>query len=47
MKYSGAIPGPGQNLQLDQQKRDQAVQEIDKLMEQLKGMQRHTPAMID
>lgn len=47
MKYSGAIPGPGQNLQLDQQKRDQAQTEIDKLMEQLKGMQRHTPAMID
>jgi hypothetical protein len=47
MKYSGAIPGPGQNLQMDQQKRDQAVTEVDKLMEQLKGMQKHTPAMID
>ena len=47
MKYSGAIPGPGQNLQLDQQKREQSVLEVDKLMEQLKGMQKHTPAQID
>lgn len=47
MKFSGAIPGPGQNIQLDQQKRETAQNEVDKLMEQLKGMQLHTPAMID
>lgn len=47
MKYSGAIPGPGQNLQLDQAKRESAQGELDKLMEQLKGMQRSTPAQID
>jgi len=47
MKYSGAIPGPGQNLQLDQQKREQAQQEIEKLETQVKGMQRSTPVFID
>lgn len=47
MKFSGAIPGPLQNMQLDQQKRDKAQEEIDKLMEQLKGMQTSTPALID
>lgn len=47
MKYSGAIPGPGQNLQLDQQKRELAQTEVDKLMEQLKGMQTSTPIQID
>jgi hypothetical protein len=47
MKYSGAIPGVVNNLQLDQQKRDKAQEEIDKLMEQLKGMQRSSPAFID
>lgn len=47
MKFSGALPGPGQNLQLDQQKRELAQQDVDKLMEQLKGMQRSTPFQID
>lgn len=47
MKFSGAIPGPGQNIQLDQQRRELAQREIDKLEEQLKGMQLHTPALID
>ena len=47
MKFSGAIPGPGQNLQLDQMRRDKAQEEITRLEEQLKGMQLHTPAMID
>ena len=47
MKFSGAIPGPLQNIQLDQQKRDKAQEEVDKLMEQLKGMQLSTPALID
>lgn len=47
MKFSGAIPAPAQNLQLDQQKRADAQAEIDKLILQLKGMQRHTPAQID
>jgi len=47
MKFSGAIPGPLQNIQLDQQRRELAQTEIDKLMEQLKGMQRSSPAMID
>ena len=38
-KYSGAIPGPMQSLQLDQGKRDSAQTEIDKLETELKGMQ--------
>ncbi len=47
LKYSGAIPGPVKDIQLDVSKRDKAQEEMDKLMEQLKGMQRHTPALID
>jgi len=47
MKYSGAIPGPLQNLQLDQQKRELAQAKIDKLIEQLHGMMRSTPFQID
>lgn len=47
MKFSGAIPGPAANLQLDQSRADKAQAEVDKLMETLKGMQLHTPAMID
>ncbi len=46
-KFSGAIPGPLQNLQLDQQKRDRADQRIKELEEKLKGMQRSSPIMID
>lgn len=47
MKFSGAIPSPLQNIQLDAAKRDKAQAELDRLMEQLKGMQRHTPVLID
>jgi len=47
MKFSGAIPSPLQNLQLDAAKRDKAQAQIDKLIEQVKGMQRHTPVLID
>lgn len=47
LKYSGAIPGPAQNLQLDQQKRDLAKADMDKLVEQLKGAQLSTPISID
>jgi len=47
MKFSGAIPGPLQNLQLDAGRRDSAQQELDKLMELLKGMGRMAPAMLD
>jgi hypothetical protein len=47
MKFSGAIPGPLQNLQLDQHKRDKAQEEMDKLLEQLKAMQLSSPALID
>ena len=47
MKYSGAIPGPLQNIQLDQQKRELAQAEVDKLTTQLVGMQRTTPFQID
>jgi len=46
-KFSGAIPSPMQNLQLDQQKRDRAQAEIDKLMERLHGMQLSTPISSD
>jgi len=47
MKYSGAIPGPLQNIQLDQQKRELAQAKVDKLMEQLKGQMLSTPFSID
>ena len=47
MKFSGAIPGPVKDLQLDTTKREKAQEEIDKLIEQLKGMQRSTAAFID
>ena len=46
-KFSGAVPGPVQNLQLDQQKRDRADARLKELREQLKGMQRSTPISID
>lgn len=47
MKFSGAIPGPAQNLQLDQQRRTMAETEMEKLMEQLKGMQLTTGISVD
>jgi len=47
MKYSGAIPGPAQNLQLDAARRDQAQTEMTKLEEELKGMQQGAGISID
>lgn len=47
MKYSGAIPGPLQNLQLDQNKRQEATNRMKELRDQLKGMQRSAPISID
>lgn len=46
-KFSGAIPGPFKELQLDQHKRDQATAQIDRLEESLRGMQLLTPISID
>lgn len=46
-KFSGAIPGPLQNLQLDQAKRQMAQERLKELREQLKGMQKSAPIMID
>ena len=46
-KFSGAIPGPLQNLQLDQQKRQLANDRLKELRDQLKGMQKSAPIMID
>lgn len=37
-KYSGAIPGPLKDLQMDTQKRDKAEARIEKLKEKLQGM---------
>jgi hypothetical protein len=47
MKYSGAIPGPVKDLQLDGSRRDAAQLEMDKLKEQLKGMQTQAGIFID
>lgn len=47
MKFSGAIPGPVKDIQLDASRRDKAQEEMDKLMEQLKGMQRGAGIFID
>ena len=44
-KYSGAIPGPVRDLQFDPNKRGEAQNRIDKLMEQLKGS-RITPGIM-
>lgn len=46
-KYSGAIPGPLKDLQLDNQKRQNAQGRIDKLLERVKGMQRFPDISID
>ena len=46
-KFSGAIPGPITNMQLDAGKRDLALKEIEKLEAQLIGAQVSTPIMID
>lgn len=47
MKFSGVIPGPSQNIQLDQAKREKAQEDVDKLEAQLKGMQLSTPPLLD
>lgn len=47
MKFSGAIPGPLKDIQLDSGRRDKAEAEIAKLEEQLRGMQRSAPISID
>lgn len=47
MKFSGAIPGPVKDIQLDATRRDSAQTEMDKLKEQLKGMQTQAGIFID
>lgn len=47
MKYSGAIPGPAQNLQLDASRRDSAAQDMEKMLLTLKGMQSQAGIFID
>ena len=47
MKFSGAIPGPAQNIQLDQSRRNMAKEDLDALMTEVKGMQLSTPPMLD
>jgi hypothetical protein len=46
-KFSGAIPGPAQNLQLDLQKRDKAETRLKELEEKLQGAQITCPIQID
>ena len=46
-KFSGAIPGPMQSLTLDQAKRSNAEARLQKLEEQLQGMQRLTSLSVD
>ena len=46
-KFSGAIPGPVKDLQLDNQKRDKAQARLDKLLERLHGMQKSWGIEID
>lgn len=47
MKFSGAIPGPVKDIQLDSSRREDAKAEMDKLKEQLKGMQTQAGIFID
>jgi hypothetical protein len=47
MKFSGVIPGPVQNMQLDQGKRDEAKKDIEKLDIQIVGMQETSPVQLD
>jgi hypothetical protein len=47
MKYSGAIPAPAKDMALDSAKRAEAEKRIDKLEEELKGMQSATAISID
>ncbi len=46
-KFSGAIPGPVKDLQLDQQKRDKAEEKIKELDEKLFAAQISTPMGVD
>jgi len=46
-KFSGALPGPVKDLQLDTQKREKAEVEIEKLEATLKAAQETTPLSID
>lgn len=46
-KFSGAIPGPLQNLQLDQAKRALANERLKEMRDQLKGMQKSSPISLD
>jgi hypothetical protein len=46
-KFSGAIPGPLQNLQLDQGKREKAEAALQKLRDKLQGMQKSAGISID
>lgn len=46
-KYSGAIPGPMQNLVLDQQKRQNAQTRLDALRQKLFNMQQFAPVSLD
>lgn len=47
MKFSGAIPGPVKDIQLDAGKRDKAEAKLTELREQLKGMQLSAGMQID
>jgi hypothetical protein len=47
MKYSGAIPGPVKDIQLDASRRDSAEKEIDRLRLQLQGMQVQAGIFVD
>lgn len=46
-RYSGAVPGPVDNLTLDQGMRQEGATRMEKLMEQLRKMQETTPLQID
>lgn len=46
-KFSGAIPGPVQNLQLDASRRQSAETELEKLRNELKGMQTSAGIWLD
>jgi len=47
MKYSGAVPGPVKDIQLDQGKRDKAEVKIKELEDTIKGAQNFAPISID
>lgn len=47
MKYSGAVPGPVKDIQLDAAKRDKAEERLNQLREQLKGMQSQAGIFVD